>query len=72
MYPMTPELTRAIETARGLLAREVSERQRRGTGRGAAALWAAVRRDGRILVGTPLFYPGEGFYVDHTGHWTEA
>jgi hypothetical protein len=72
MHPITPEVAEAIETARAVLERAVSERTARGACRGAAVLWAGVSREGRILVGTPLFDPGEGFYVDPDGDWTEA
>jgi hypothetical protein len=72
MQHISPQLAQAIQTARVLLARERSERGRREGRNSGAPLWAGVSREGRIVVGTPLLRPGEGFYVDHTGHWTEA
>jgi hypothetical protein len=71
MYVTLPDLE-AIESARVLLGRIASERLRQHSQRGSGALWASVSNDGRVRVGTPLLDPGEGFYVDLNGQWTEA
>jgi hypothetical protein len=72
MTDLSPRLSRACELAAAVLAREVDKRRRLNPYFNPDEVWASVTVDAHIFVGTPLLYPGQGYYVDHRGDRMKA
>lgn len=67
MNNINSTLVRACQFAAAMIAREVATRRRFNHDFNPDEVWASVTRDAKIHIGTPLLYPGEGYYVNHSG-----
>lgn len=69
---INPTISRACQFAAALIDWELRKRQRLDPRFNPNELWASVTHDARICVGTPLLRPGQGYYVNQQGEWTEV
>ena len=72
MDEISQSVSRACQFAAAVVAWEVEKRRRLNPHFNPDEVWASVRLDARICVGTPLLHPGEGYYVNHCGDLRKA
>lgn len=73
MNALTPTLKHGFDIAVAFIQREVTKRMRiTAKAVNPMEIWASVTHDGRIMVGTPILRPGQGYYVNHDGTWRAA
>ena len=72
MRTNTQQRARAVDIAAAFVQHELTKRMRLNPNYTPADIWAGVTHDGRIFVGTPVLQQGQGYYVDHRGHWRQA